>query len=205
VKQRPLLIYGAGGHGLVVAEAARLAGFDVLGFIDDGEAPGVIVGDFAVLGGGGMAGEYDAALIVAIGDNRQRLNVINGLIDGGATITSVIHPDATVSSSARIEVGVFVGPRAVVHSEARLGRGVIVNSGAIVEHHNQLDSAVHIAPGAVLAGRVTIGARALIGAGATVLPDVTIGDDAIVGAGAVVTKNVDAGTTVVGNPAREKA
>lgn len=202
MNERPLLIYGAGGHGLVVAEAARLAGFDVLGFIDDGEAPGVIIGDFAVLGGGGMAGEYDAALIVAIGDNRQRSTVINALLDGGATITSVIHPDATVSPSSRIEVGVFVGPRAVIHSEAKIGRGAIVNSGAIVEHHGQIDSAVHIAPGAVLAGRVTVGARTLIGAGAVLLPDVTIGADATIGAGAVVTKNVDAGITVVGCPAR---
>jgi maltose O-acetyltransferase len=51
---------------------------------------------------------------------------------------------------------------------------------------------------------VTIGANVWIGGGAIILPGVTIGDDAIVGAGSIVTRDVAAGTTVVGNPAREK-
>jgi UDP-N-acetylbacillosamine N-acetyltransferase len=199
---QPLLVYGAGGHGLVVAEAAELAGFDVLGFIDDGQFPGTPVGDFAVLGGGGMAGEYDAALIVAIGNNHHRWTVLERLLEAGAIVTSVIHPSATVSPSARIDTGVFIGPKAVIHAQATVGQGGIVNSAAVVEHHVNLAAAVHVAPGAVLTGRVRVGARAMIGAGAVVLPDVAIGDDAVVGAGAVVTRSVDAQCTVVGNPAK---
>jgi UDP-2-acetamido-3-amino-2,3-dideoxy-glucuronate N-acetyltransferase len=42
-----------------------------------------------------------------------------------------------------------------------------------------------------------------IGANATILPGITIGKHAVVGAGSVVTKDVPAGSTVVGNPARE--
>lgn len=41
-----------------------------------------------------------------------------------------------------------------------------------------------------------------IGAGATLLPNVKIGEKAIVGAGSVVTRDVEAGTTVMGIPAR---
>ena len=43
---------------------------------------------------------------------------------------------------------------------------------------------------------------ASIGSGAIILCGVTIGENAIVGAGAVVTKDVQAGSTVVGNPAK---
>jgi UDP-2-acetamido-3-amino-2,3-dideoxy-glucuronate N-acetyltransferase len=46
---------------------------------------------------------------------------------------------------------------------------------------------------------------ASIGSGATILGAVRIGCDATVGAGAVVTRDVAPGTTVVGNPAAERA
>jgi maltose O-acetyltransferase len=51
---------------------------------------------------------------------------------------------------------------------------------------------------------VRIGANVWIGAAAIILPGVTVGDDAIIGAGAVVTRDVRPGSTVVGNPARER-
>jgi maltose O-acetyltransferase len=42
----------------------------------------------------------------------------------------------------------------------------------------------------------------MLGAASAYHPGVTVGDDAVVGMGAVVIRNVEAGTTVVGNPAR---
>ena len=51
---------------------------------------------------------------------------------------------------------------------------------------------------------VVIGANVWIGGGAILLPGVTIGDDAIIGAGSVVRRDVAPGTTVVGNPARNR-
>lgn len=201
-----LLVYGAGGHGLVVAEAAHLGGFNVLGFIDDGVPPGVAVGAWAVLGGGEMADElasaHDAAVIVAIGDNRLRWEAANRVVNRGLRLATVIHPSAQVSPSARLDPGVFIGPLAVVHAEARVEHSAIVNSSAVVEHHVGLGAAAHIAPGAVLAGRAAAGARTLIGAGAVVLPGVRVGTGAVVGAGAVVLHDVPDETKVVGNPAR---
>lgn len=49
---------------------------------------------------------------------------------------------------------------------------------------------------------IHIGDDVWIGGAAIILPGVTIGNGAIVGAGSVVTRRVEAGTTVVGNPAR---
>ena len=49
---------------------------------------------------------------------------------------------------------------------------------------------------------VVIGDEVHVGANATILPGTSIGDGAVIGAGAVVTRSVEAGTTVVGSPAR---
>jgi acetyltransferase-like isoleucine patch superfamily enzyme len=48
----------------------------------------------------------------------------------------------------------------------------------------------------------TIEEGAMIGVGAKLLPNIVIGKNAVVGAGAVVTKSVEAGTVVMGVPAK---
>jgi acetyltransferase-like isoleucine patch superfamily enzyme len=52
-------------------------------------------------------------------------------------------------------------------------------------------------------GKVIIEDYVWIGTGAMILPGVRLGIGAVVGAGSVVTKSVEAGSIVVGNPARK--
>lgn len=194
-----LVIHGVGGQGRVVAEAATLAGWRVLGFVDDAvkQAPGslpLLNADNPTL--------QDVSWHVAIGDNAIRQSVTHRHTDAGRTIVSVIHPEAHISRSASIDPGCFIGPGAIVHTDARIGEGSIINSGAIVEHECELATFVHIAPGTALAGRVRVGKHTLVGLGARVLPRVTIGVGCVIGAGAVVTRNVTDGATVTGVPAR---
>ena len=209
--ERNLIIYGAGGHGVVVAEAATLAGWTIRGFIDDSVSPGTnpcedsAVGYVPVLGSNRELGDLDrerAAFIVAVGDNARRDALLRDLMDDGFDLAAITHPDAVVSPSARLGPGAFVGPRAVVHAHALIGIGAIINTGAIVEHHVTIGRCAHVAPGAILCGRAQVGDRALIGAGAILLPREKVGDEAIVGAGSVVIDDVPNASTVVGNPAR---
>lgn len=194
-----LVIYGAGGHGRVVADAAHAAGLHILGFVDDApDSPlplrwPMLENDPHQLS--------EAHWIVGIGDNRTREQIGRRLSAEARPLASVIHPRAIVSASAKLGQGVFIGPGAVVHSDAVLGDGAIVNSGAIVEHDCRLESYCHIAPGAVLGGGVTVGAGALVGLNASVLPCVSIGQYSIIGAGSVVTRVIPANRTAVGAPA----
>jgi len=192
-----LVVYGAGGHGLVVADAAAQAGYAIVGFVDDGIEPGTNVGPWPVLTD--LPGE---PCIVAVGENAVRSAIVDRLINAGTALRSVVHPAATVSPLAEIGDGVYIGPGAVVNAEAMIGLGALVNSGAIVEHHVQIHACAHVAPGAVLCGAVHVGAGAMIGAAAVVLPGLSIGERAIVGGGSVVIDHVEPGKTVVGNPAR---
>lgn len=200
---RPVLIYGAGDHGLVVAEAADCAGRRVLGFLDDHTPTGTTLGPWKVLGAAeAIHQQADAEVIIAIGDNAARFTLTNRLVSQRIPLARIIHPGAHVSGSADIAEGVYIGPAAVVNARARLDRSVIINSGAIVEHDAEIEAAAHLAPRATLAGRVFIGMRAFLGAGCVVLPHRVIGADAVVAAAAAVTRDVPAHAKVAGVPAR---
>jgi sugar O-acyltransferase (sialic acid O-acetyltransferase NeuD family) len=192
----PLIVHGAGGHGLVVAEAAAAAGLSMLGFIDVAKAPGTPIGPWVVLEAEAAAAQK-ARHIVAIGDNVLRDSVLTELQQAGHTLATVVHPAAVVSPSASIAPGVFIGPRAVVHAEAVVDEGAIINTAAVVEHHNRIGRCAHIAPGAVLCGSVAVGPFTLVGANATVLPNLILGECATVGAGAIILSDVADGATVV--------
>lgn len=200
---RSLLLVGGGGHATVVAEAALLAGWRIVGFVDDDPnaplgATAERIGSFASIDTRGLTGHHPT--IIAVGDLRLRRECI-ARIDGD--FATVIHPRAIVSPSATIGAGVFIGPGAVVHTNARIGAHATVNSGAIVEHDVVIGDNAHLAPGAVLGGSVRVGAGTLVGLGARVIPGVHIGVDAIVGAGAVVIRDAPDGVCVVGVPAAE--
>ncbi len=204
---RSLILLGAGEHARVVAEAASLADWQVVGYAapepTDG-IPGEWLGDDgAVADRLAAADPADRPALVlgfgATGPLREAAGARFGIDTAWAAI---VHPAAWVSPSARLEPGVVVLAQAVVNTGARIGPHAIVNSGAIVEHDVVVGGFAHVAPGAVLGGGVVVGERVHVGIGAAVRDHVTIGADAVVGMGAVVVADVPAGTTVVGNPAR---
>lgn len=204
--RRNLYVYGGGGHGFVVAEAASASGWHVTAILDD-RASAMNLGPWRLLDPGDVEHELtsaDSAVIVAVGDNAARSRIAAEMLGRGVSLATVVHPTAVVSPSARLAEGVFIGPRAVVHSRAVLEMGVIVNTAAVVEHDCEIGACSHIAPSATLCGQVRIGRQCLIGVGACVIPKITVGDHVTVGAGAAVVRPVPSGVTVVGVPAKPK-
>ena len=195
-----IYVYGAGGYGLVLAEAAEAAGLRVLGFLDE-------TGSLASLGKWPVrsepaAGSAGRGVIVAIGDNMARRRVAADIVQTGLRMVTVVHPRGWVSPSALIGQGVYVGAGAVVNAQARLDNGVIVNSGAIVEHYSVVGAFAHVGSGAVVAAEVTVGALSMVGAGAVIKPRVRIADDSQIAVGAAVVSDVEHGRPVAGVPAR---
>ena len=208
-----ILVWGAGGHGRVVADVVRAAGGTVAGFVDRDAArvgrptapgaPLVLLSEaelLRVLADGHPDGRGWDALALGIGDNRARLRAFAAA--AGAPWPVLAHPSAVLSPSARLEAGTVVMPLAVLNADARVGRAAIVNTGAVVEHDCVVGDGAHLSPRCVLAGGARVGEGAWVGAGATVLPGVSVGPWAVVGAGAVVVRDVPGGTVVAGVPAR---
>lgn len=200
-----LFVIGAGGHGAVVAEAAADSGnWKKILFLDDDETADVVLG-FPVAGTTEMMSSLaveDAGFVVAIGDNRRRLELSKEIIRRGLHLATVVHPDAIVSKSATIGAGTVVCAGAIVNARAEVGLACILNTGSTIDHDCRLQDGVHVSPGANLAGTVHVGRCTWVGVGAAVREGVAIGQDATVGAGSAVVCDFGDAVTVGGVPAK---
>lgn len=202
---RKLAIIGAGGHGRVVGDAAAESGlWDDIVFFDDTIPKITQNGDWKVIGTTDdfvrRKSEF-SGVIVAIGDNRSRLEKQTYLEASGCTIATIIHPKSVISRYASIGKGTVVFAGAIINPYVTIGLGVIVNTGATIDHDCQIQMGAHISPGAHISGGVKVGRETWIGVGASVKNKIEIGDNIVVGAGAVVVSHLRSQGTYVGVPA----
>jgi sugar O-acyltransferase (sialic acid O-acetyltransferase NeuD family) len=197
------MVYGAGGHGKVVAEILLAGGQQMVGFLDDDPAlTGSLVLGFPVFRAAEWLGKNAGAQVaLGIGNNSQRERAAQQITTFGGQLITAIHPSAIVAGSARIGSGVVIMPTAVLNAECQVGEGVIINTGVIVEHGVKIGRYAHLAPRSVAGGGVAIGEFAQIGIGAVVLPCKRIGDHAVIGAGAVVIDDIASGAVAYDVPA----
>lgn len=204
-----IVIVGAGGQGLIVADillAARAAGApgEPAAFVDDDPSrAGTSVLGIPVLGPlGVLGGTAHDAVIVAIGDNRRRREVSAALAAAGERFGIARHPFSSVAPDVTLPPGAMVSAGAVVSPRATLGEGVLLNTNACVDHDTAVGAYAHVSPGATVGARCVIGVETLVGLGACVLSGVRIGAGTVVGAGAVVVRDLQDGVVAYGNPAR---
>ncbi len=122
--------------------------------------------------------------------------------EGVSNWTSLTHPSAVISPSARVGRGVIVGPAATVSSESDLADFVTVGRSSSVGHHSAVGEYSRVGPGVIIPGDVRIGSRVVVGPGATFVNGIRICDEVLIGAGSVVTRHVRAPAQIMGNPAR---
>lgn len=196
---------GRGSLPRIVAEAAAAGGRPLSGYIEFGDAPEPPVtplerlGDAALLEDSAFLSDVDIVLAVQ-GPERRPLAL--ALLQASASLPPLVHPAATISTTASLGVGAIISAGVIIQSDTRIGRFCLLNTACSIDHDNSVGDFVSVAPGAHTAGHVTIEDAAFIGLGAVIINGVTVGSGATVGAGAVVTRNVAPGVTVVGNPAR---
>ena len=205
MNRKKVLILGAGGHGLVVADILQYRrDVEVIGFLDDKkELAGSSLLSLPILGRlADVSRIPHDTVMVAIGDNRCRQKVVRWLKNQGICFCQAIHPFSNIGSLVQIGPGTCICSGAVVGPGSNVGAQVILNTLCSVDHHNVIGDYVHVAPGAHLGGNVRIGEGTLVGIGACVLPGIRIGAWSVIGAGSVVNRDIGDGVVVWGNPGR---
>jgi UDP-N-acetylbacillosamine N-acetyltransferase len=207
--RKNIVIWGAGGHALVVADVIRAGDrYAVAGFFVDPKCSGATRATLAgrVLGGreemaAVLASGIDLA-VVAVGHCERRLELATLLERHGFSLVAVIHPRAIVAPGVDIGPGTVIAAGAVVNPGVTIEENVIINTGATIDHESRICAGAHVSPGAHLAGNVVVGRATWIGIGATIIDGVTIGANTLIGAGAVVLSDIPDGVVAFGAPAK---
>ena len=212
---QPIVILGAGGNSLGIIDAiealnAARPTWRIEGILDDiPENQGRIVLGAKVIGKIEEAPKLKGCRFVngisSVASFRKIPEVIRRSGIALERFETVVHPRATVASSARVGRGTAILAGSVICPGAEIGNHVIILQNTTVNHHTRVGDFTTLSAGITILGYIEIGANAFIGGGATLAPMVKVGDGALVGAGSVVIRDVPAGRVYAGNPAREIA
>src|SRR5262245_52584326 len=153
-----IVIWGASGHALVVADIVRLSGaYEIVGFIDDvdenrhnAEFDGAPIFGSEQLDR--VRGEGVEQLSVAVGDCAARLRLADLARQKQFLLATAIHPRATIAGGVEIGPGSVIVAGAVINPGSSIGSNVIVNTCASVDHECLIEDGAHIGPGVNLGG-----------------------------------------------------
>lgn len=199
-----LAVIGASGHGKVVADLAEVLGFEVC-FYDDAYPDKNKVEHWCINGTTldiASLNPKTSSLVVAIGNNKIRRQIIGKFKLLGFNLPTLIHPSATVSQYASIGYGTVVFAGSVINAFAKLGCGVIINTNSTVEHDCLIEDYVHLSPNVALAGGTQIGECAWMGISSCTKQLTKVEKGSIIGANSVVLNNISKNVVAVGNPAK---
>ena len=205
----PVGIIGAGGYGREILEYAADAAvdgwdFEVVGFFDDrSDARDGFGDEHPVLGSiADIEGSDLDHFVVALGEPRLRRSAARRLEAWGKTLTSVVHPTAYVSRTARVGPGAVLCPFTLVGAHSTVGRNISVNVYGSIGHDSVIGDDCVVSPYVAVTGTVRIGDACFFGTHATLAPGIEVGAFTKVMAGSFVHRSAPAGSLLAGSPAK---
>jgi sugar O-acyltransferase (sialic acid O-acetyltransferase NeuD family) len=206
VVSAPLVLVAASGLAREVAEAARRAGREVLGAVDDDPAKWgtTLHGGLQVLGGLDTLDEYQGAgIVLCPGRGPARAALAARLRERGAErFATVVDPSCVVPSSCVVGAGSVLLAGTVLTASVRVGRHVVCMPHVTLTHDDVVGDHVTLAAGVRLGGGVHVGDGAYLGMGASVRENLRVGADSVLGMGSVLLEDLPEGATWAGVPAR---
>jgi len=211
--RKKVVIMGASGDGLVVAQAIRDIerhdnSMSLVGFLDDAMAEGTLVDELPVMGRLDSWSSLGEELLFypALHKVKQmfsRKNIVERLAVPDRRWATVIHPTATIADDAQIGFASFIASHVTIQPGARIGAFASIRAGANLGHDASMEQFCYVGPNATLSGRARMEDGAHLGPNGVIIDGVTLGQYAVIGAGSVATRNIDAFDICLGNPARK--
>jgi sugar O-acyltransferase (sialic acid O-acetyltransferase NeuD family) len=209
-----IIILGTGGNSVDILDTIneinicqRRKVYICNGFLDDNKMLwGKELFGYKVLGPISSASTHKDCLFVnGIGSTKNFLEKDKIIAKTGVEIDrfeTIIHPTASVSSMAKIGVGVVIFQNVTITSNVVMGCHNIILPNTVISHDGVIGDYTCITGGVSISGNVTIGRSCYIGTNATIIDNIKIGNYCLVGMGSVVLHGIPDNTVVVGNPAK---
>jgi sugar O-acyltransferase (sialic acid O-acetyltransferase NeuD family) len=205
---RQLVIVGAGGFGREVRtlfrEEISQAGLSFKGYLgrDHGAGQDPSIEPFLLGDPESYQPDKDDCFVLAVGDMRHRRRIVETIERKGGAFITLIHRQAFIAPTAKLEEGVLIYPFAAVSHEATLKKGVKLNFYASAGHNACLGKYALLAPYATVNGFSELDDEVYMSTHATVGPQVKIGARSKLSANTAVTRDVPEGSFVFGVPGR---
>lgn len=182
--------------------------YDCIGFLDDDSSMwGKEVLGAKVLGPFSSAAEFavDCYFVTGIGSPYnfwKRGYIIAQLGIPPERFETIVHPTASVSSTAKLGLGCVIFQHVTVTRDVAIGNHVLILPNTVISHGDTIGDYSIINAGACISGNVKIGRSCYLGAKSSVRQDVTIGEGSQVGMGSVVLQDIPENAVFVGSPAK---
>ncbi len=200
-KEKPVIIFGAGGHSSVLINVLKKLNREILGIIDpaldeNSEFLGIPTIDEKSF----SDDPKNIEIVNAIGsmpgkNNRKKLTI--KLREQGYSFASVIDPSAVIGMNVNLEEGVQILAGVIIQPNVSIGYDTIVNTAVSIDHDCKISSDCHIAPGVIMSGNVNIGSNCHIGTGSVILNNITINRNSLIAGGSTVFEDVKEGATLI--------
>lgn len=210
---KDIAIYGAGGFGRELACLLRRINeetsedWNLIGFFDDGVAPGDGNEYGRVLGGMETLNDWPTPLAVAfaIGNPKIVKLLYSKITNDNISFPNIIAPDTLFldKNNVRMGKGNVICSRSLISCNVEIGDFNTLNGYITVGHDTKIGNFNTFMPAVKISGGVVMEDGNFCGVNSVILQYKTLSSEIIVGAGSVVMRNIKRPGTYIGNPAKK--